>query len=128
MKRQSFSVLLFGIFATILFANPLKVNASPKNLNLTPEQKTQWEEIRAQSKAQIQNILTPEQQQQLQTLTSQGQRPRRAMKELNLSEEQKVQMREIMQSSREQMADILTEEQQEQFRQQMQIRGRRGQK
>ncbi|MDY7006220.1 MAG: Spy/CpxP family protein refolding chaperone [Cyanobacteriota bacterium] len=127
MKRQSFSLLLFGIVATILFANPLKVDAHPKNLNLTPEQKTQWEEIRAQSKAQIQNILTPEQQQQLQTLTSQGQRPRRAMKQLNLSEEQKTQMREIMQSSREQMANMLTEEQREQFRQQMQRRGRRSQ-
>ena len=121
MKRRSLG-LLFGIAATILFANPLKVDAHPKNLNLTPEQKTQWEEIRTQTKTQIQNILTPEQQQQFQTLTSQGQRRRGAMKELNLSNEQKTQMREIMESSREQMANILTEEQLEQFRQQRQMR------
>ena len=46
MKRCSLA-LLFGIIATILFANPLKAFAQPQNLNLTPEQKTQWEEIRA---------------------------------------------------------------------------------
>jgi len=75
-----------------------------------------------QTKAQIQNILPPEQQQQFQTLTSQGQRGRKVMRQLNLFEQQKTQMREIMQSSRQQMANILTEEQQEQLRQQRQTR------
>ena len=121
MKRCSLA-LLFGIIATILFANPLRVLAQPESLNLTPEQKTQWEEIRVETKAQIQNILTPEQQEQFETLTSQGQRGRKAIKQLNLSEEQKTQMREIMQSSRQQMANILTEEQLEQLRQQRQMR------
>ncbi|MDJ0516964.1 MAG: hypothetical protein QNJ74_12150 [Trichodesmium sp. MO_231.B1] len=121
MKRRSLAIL-FAIIATILFANPLTVLAQPKNLNLTPEQKTQWEEIRANTKAQIQNILTPQQQEQFQTLTSQGQRGRKVMKQLNLSEEQKTQMREIRQSSRQQIANILTEEQQEQLRQQRRMR------
>ncbi len=124
MKRCSLA-LLFGIIATILFANPLRVLAQPESLNLTPEQKTQWEEIRVETKAQIQNILTPEQQEQFQTLTSQGQRTltsqgqrrQEVIQQLNLSEEQKTQMREIMQSLRQQVANILPEEQLEQFRQ-----------
>ena len=121
MKHRSLA-LLFGIIASILFSNPLKVHAQPQKLNLTPEQKTQWEEIRAQTKAQIKNILTPEQQQQFQTLTEQGKRPRQAFKELNTSEDQKNQMREISKSAREQMINILTPEQQEQFRQQRQMK------
>lgn len=126
MKRRYFP-LLFGIAATILISNPLKVYAHPENLNLTPEQKSQWEQIREQTKTQIQSILTPEQQQQFQTLDSQGQRRRGMMKELNLSDEQKTQMRKIMESSREQMANILTEEQREQFRQQRQARNKQQQ-
>ena len=126
MKHRSLAIL-FGITAIILFANPLKVLARPENLNLTPEQKTQWEEIRAQTKAEIQNILTPEQHEQFQTLTSQGERGRKAMKQLNLSEEQKTQLREIMQSSRQEMANILTEEQLEKFRQQRQMRRQKNQ-
>ncbi|OZH55567.1 hypothetical protein AFK68_03775 [Hydrocoleum sp. CS-953] len=123
MKRCSLAIL-FGVTATIIFANPLKVLAQPENLNLTLEQKAEWEEIRAQTKAEIQNILTPEQQEELETLTSQGQKKREAIRQLNLSEQQKTQMREIMQSSRQQMANILTEEQLQQVRQQRQIRRR----
>ncbi|MGD1809556.1 hypothetical protein ACP6PL_29550 [Dapis sp. BLCC M126] len=123
MKLRSLAIL-FGITATILFANPLRVLAQPKNLNLTPEQKTEWEEIRTQTQAEIQNILTPQQQEEFETLTSQGEERREAMKQLNLSEEQKTQIREIKQSSRQQMADILTEEQLQQVRQQRRIRRR----
>ncbi|OZH55568.1 hypothetical protein AFK68_03765 [Hydrocoleum sp. CS-953] len=93
-----------------------RIVAQLDSLNLTPEEKTQWEEIRAQTKAQIQNILTPEQQEQFQILTSQSQGKLEAIKQLNLSEKQKTQMRAIIQSSRQQMANILTEEQLEQFR------------
>ncbi|MEB3342420.1 hypothetical protein [Okeania sp.] len=118
MKRSPLA-LLFGIAATLILANPLKVIAHPKNFNLTPEQETQWEEIRTETKAKIQNILTPEQQQQFQNLTSenQGKGIERAIWQLNLSEEQKTQVRQIMESSHEQIEGFLTEEQREQFRQ-----------
>ena len=108
MKRPSLALFL-GIIAIILFANPFRVLAQPENLHLTPQQKIQWEEIRAQTKAEIKNILTPEQQKEFPTLISQGQGKLEAIKQLNLSGEQKTQMREISQSSRQGIANILTE-------------------
>ena len=114
MKRR-FLAILFGIIATVLFANPLTALAQPENLNLTPEQKIQLEEVRVETKAEVKNILTAQQQEQFQTLTSQGQPKLEAIQQLNLSEDQKIQMRKIMQSLRQRMANILTREQKEQF-------------
>ncbi|MDJ0516963.1 MAG: hypothetical protein QNJ74_12145, partial [Trichodesmium sp. MO_231.B1] len=60
MKRR-FLAILFGINVLTeeqLGQFRLRVLAQLENLNLTPEQKTQWEEIKAQTKGQIQNILT----------------------------------------------------------------------
>ncbi len=66
----------------------------------TFSQINQFEEIKTQTKAQIQNILTPEQQEQFQALTSEAQQRLEAVKQLNLSREQNTQVREIVQSSR----------------------------
>ena len=114
MKRLSLALFL-GIIAIIIFANPFRVLAQPENLHLTPQQKTQWEEVRAQTKAEIKNILTPEQQEHFPTLISQGQGKLEAIKQLNLSKEQKTQMCQIIQSLRQHLANILSEEQLEQF-------------
>jgi|GEM_PF-451741 len=94
------------------------------NLNLTSEQQTQLEQVRENIDGEIASILTPQQQQQFQSVRAQRQQLHEAMKALNLSSEQKEQMRSIKQSSRQQMNDLLTEEQRQQLRQEM--RSRRG--
>ncbi len=94
------------------------------NLNLTPDQKTQLEQVRNNIDSQIAGILTPEQQQPFQSIKAQRQQLHEAMKALNLTSEQKEQMRSIKQSSREQMKSVLTDEQRQQLRQEM--RSRRG--
>ncbi|MFH7028305.1 MAG: Spy/CpxP family protein refolding chaperone [Heteroscytonema crispum UTEX LB 1556] len=137
MKLKLMSILA-GAIALSFAATPLMVNAQPnptaplpgeasqpfkkiEGLNLTQEQKDKMKEIRENTRAQIQGILTAEQQQQFQTAAQSGQRqrPRQVFASLNLTEQQKTQIRQIMQTSKQQMQAVLTPEQQqkvEQFR------------
>lgn len=81
-----------------------------QDLNLTETQRTQMNQIREQTKAQIEQILTPEQRANLQTSQQNGGKMR-GWKNLNLTETQKQQMRQIKESSMQQMQQILTPEQ-----------------
>lgn len=81
------------------------------NLNLTEAQREQMQQIREQTKAQIEQILTPEQRATLQASQQNGGKKRGAFKDLNLSDAQKQQMRQIKQSSMQRMQAILTPEQ-----------------
>ncbi|MBE9129141.1 MULTISPECIES: Spy/CpxP family protein refolding chaperone [unclassified Coleofasciculus] len=117
--------LLASIAAIALTTAPMAVRAQPpfmEELNLTAEQKAQLEQIRESTDSQIEQILSPEQQQQFQTIRTERQRVRGAREALNLSDEQRDQMREIHQSAREQMQNVLTEEQRQQMREAMQSR------
>jgi len=87
-------------------------------LNLTQQQQDQMAQIKSSTKAQINQVLTTDQQNQLQASIQAGQKRWEAFKSLNLSDNQKNQIRQIMQSSRQQMDAVLTPEQ----RQQMQAR------
>jgi Spy/CpxP family protein refolding chaperone len=102
-------------------------------LNLTDAQKDQMRQIKEETRAKMQAVLTSDQQAKLQTLmqerkaqNGQGSNPqarRNIMAELNLTDEQKAQMREIMQEQKARMDEVLTAEQKqeiEQMRQQWQ--------
>jgi periplasmic protein CpxP/Spy len=79
-------------------------------LNLTPEQKTKMKAIWTSTRAQLNEVLTPEQRQKL--ADSKGQDRRGKWKSLNLTADQKAKMKTIRQASKAQMNAILTPEQQ----------------
>ncbi len=81
-------------------------------LNLTPEQEDQLIELALDTRAQLEAILTPEQQQQFQASLESGSGMRDAVLDLNLSLSQKRQIRPVMMSTRETWESILTPEQQ----------------
>ncbi|MEE3717361.1 Spy/CpxP family protein refolding chaperone [Tumidithrix elongata RA019] len=91
----------------------------PPDLGLTEQQKTQLDQIRKSTRAQIEGIVTPDQKQQVKTAIDNGEDFREAMDSV-LSSEQKTQIRAIMQASRKQMQAVLTPEQQQKMRQHMQ--------
>jgi periplasmic protein CpxP/Spy len=86
-------------------------------LNLTAEQKTKLEQLRANTRTQMDTVFTPEQRQQAKLRQDQ----RRAMgdkwQSLNLTADQKAKLKEIRQSSKAQFEAILTPEQQQQAKQ-----------
>ncbi|HEY9668134.1 MAG TPA: hypothetical protein V6C91_15085 [Coleofasciculaceae cyanobacterium] len=113
-------------------AQPLLAQAQQRQgkkarLNLTDAQKLQMREIKEQTRAQMQAILTPEQQQRLEALkqerqgqNAQGQNRqgrRNLMAELNLTEEQKAQIQELMQQQKARMDAVLTAEQRQEMQQ-----------
>lgn len=139
MKLKNFS-LIAAAFALSLTAVPFAVNAQINSqtptqvkgdrngrferLGLSEEQKTQIQQIRQNTRTQIEGILTLEQRQQLeaakqqrQNQPEQGQRPKRGFASLNLTEEQKTRMREIKESEKNQIKGILTTEQRQQLEQ-----------
>lgn len=86
-----------------------------QKLNLTGEQKSQITEIIQEGREEIQEILTPAQQQKLKRTIARGQRKPKAMRSLNLSGEQKEQIQEMMQSQRSKIESILTDEQKQEL-------------
>ena len=87
-----------------------------KELNLTDTQKQQLKTIRANTRQQMQSILTDEQRAKLESAGQSGDR-KEVMKSLNLTDAQKQQMRDIRKKSREQTLAILTPEQRSKFEQ-----------
>jgi Spy/CpxP family protein refolding chaperone len=135
MKRKLLP-LLAGIAAIAITAAPAFAQSTEPShdfpmlseLDLTEEQKSQLEAIWESSRSEIESLLTPEQQEQFQTVRQQRQELREAREELNLSSEQKDQIRSIMQSAREEARNVLTDEQRQELRQEMRSRqGQRGQ-
>lgn len=95
-------------------------------IQLTPEQVTQLEQLRGQTRTQVMNILTPEQQIQLQATMAQAKELRSAVSAMNLSQQQRSQLQGIFQSVRSQLNAILTPEQQRQLMQNIPARRQRG--
>jgi protein CpxP len=96
-----------------------------KDLNLTQDQKNRMKQIRTDTRAKIEAVLTDEQKKKLQDAKANrgqrqhGQRPQGQRREggpfasLNLSEDQKAQIKQIMESSKQEMQSVLTPEQQQ---------------
>jgi periplasmic protein CpxP/Spy len=82
-------------------------------LNLTPEQKAKVEEIKKNTRSQIQAILTPEQKQKFKAEIAADVDPSTAMRGMysGLTTEQKDQIKSIRKASREQFKAVLTPEQ-----------------
>ena len=118
----SLAVIPFPVKAETNSLSPQIVAQVPQRavrerLGLTEAQKAQLAEIRQNTRAEIQNILTPQQQEQFQTITSNIDRSMEAFRALNLSDEQKSQVGNILQSKKSQLEEIITPEQRQQLRQ-----------
>jgi Spy/CpxP family protein refolding chaperone len=114
-------------------ARPMK-GRMMQDLNLTADQRARIQQIREETRAAMEQILTPTQRQQLQDAKAQAQanpgqwKQRRGMKQaLNLTEEQKTRMRELKQSAQEQISAVLTAEQRQQLQEKKQMRQQRRQ-
>ncbi|MBE9115962.1 Spy/CpxP family protein refolding chaperone [Lusitaniella coriacea LEGE 07157] len=108
---------------------PPRMERLQSELNLTDAQRNQFEQLHEQTREQIKNILTSEQQQTVRNAIAQGQNPRQAMRSINLTEQQREQMRSIRQQTREQMQNLLTPEQRQRMQELKESRqGRRGQR
>ncbi|AOW98254.1 hypothetical protein BJP34_01280 [Moorena producens PAL-8-15-08-1] len=123
MNIKRFS-LLAGIAAITLTSFPMAVNAQElppflSNLNITDQQKEQFEDIINNTDSKIEDILTPDQQRRFQTIKVLRRQLKDAREGLNLSEEQLKQMQDINRSARFEMRGILTEEQRQQIRQEI---------
>ncbi|HEY9639855.1 MAG TPA: Spy/CpxP family protein refolding chaperone, partial [Coleofasciculaceae cyanobacterium] len=91
-----------------------------QRLNLTEDQQAQLKQIRENTRNQVENVLTAEQQQQLQAAIAQGQERPEAFRALNLTEAQRIQRHDILKAARQQAKAVLTAEQQQQIRDFMQ--------
>ena len=81
-------------------------------LNLTTEQKTKMEQLRAAERSQIDAILTPAQQQQAKARQERRQAMGNSRTSLNLTTEQQAKITAIRESSEQQLNTILTPAQQ----------------
>jgi periplasmic protein CpxP/Spy len=135
--------MLAGAIALSVVATPFIVNAQsgmsdqaqPTNsrrygkwdkLNLSEQQKAQLQQIKNDTRTQIEAVLTPQQLEQLKTArqnnqanqAGQGHRGKHsAMAALNLTDAQKAKIKEIKDSQKARMQAILTPEQQQQLQQ-----------
>ncbi|MDX2211919.1 MAG: Spy/CpxP family protein refolding chaperone [Oculatellaceae cyanobacterium bins.114] len=85
-----------------------------EELNLTPEQQTQLNQIRQNTRSELEALLTEDQRAQFRSTLESGNGFREAIAAMNLSSEQQTQLRAIFQSAREQAATVLTDEQRQQ--------------
>ncbi|MEA5616304.1 P pilus assembly/Cpx signaling pathway, periplasmic inhibitor/zinc-resistance associated protein [Cronbergia sp. UHCC 0137] len=145
MKFKTLS-LIAGAIALTLTATPFTVQAQTNfsapiqiaqgkggwnKLGLTDAQKAQMQEIRRNTKAQIEQVLTSEQKAKLKAMMQErkaqrqnggeGQRQGRKRGDvfaaLNLTETQKSQMRQIRESAKQQRDAVLTPAQKQQMEQ-----------
>jgi periplasmic protein CpxP/Spy len=138
----SLTAMPFAVKAETISSSPIQIAQTPtqaprkgegkfNRLGLTDAQKAQMAEIRRETKAQMEAILTPQQREQLQTARQNRQGKRQVWRNLNLTDAQRNQMRQIMQTQKSKMEAILTSEQRqrlEEFRQNRQnMRSRRQQ-
>ncbi|MBT9311581.1 Spy/CpxP family protein refolding chaperone [Leptothoe kymatousa] len=82
-------------------------------LNLTAQQQTELDAIKANAQAQVNAVLTADQQAELGD--AEGRDLKRAMRQLDLSEEQRTQLQSIREDSRAAVNEVLTDEQEAQL-------------
>lgn len=94
-------------------------------LNLTENQKAQMQEIKKDARAEMREVLTPDQLQKLEAAKASGQKKRGVWRSLNLSDTQKAELKKIRQSKKARFEEILTEEQKAQLEEMKQNRRNR---
>jgi periplasmic protein CpxP/Spy len=87
------------------------------NLNLTADQKTKIEQLKATTRSQIEAVLTPTQRQQYSQLQAQRKANRQGRQRMNLTADQKSQVKAIRAANKAQFRAILTPTQQAQLAQ-----------
>lgn len=133
--KLKLSSLIIGMAAVTVLTTPMVANAQLnrpqsqeqleetfRELNLTESQKAQLQNIKQETRSQMAEILSQEQQETLQNAIASGQSRREAMMSLNLSRNQMFKVRSFMQSEREKIKNVLTEEQRERLREEMESR------
>jgi Spy/CpxP family protein refolding chaperone len=88
-----------------------------EKLNLTADQKTKLEQLRATARTQMDAVFTPAQRQQAKLRQEQHREMGDKWKSLNLTADQKTKLQEIRRSTKAQFEAILTPEQQQQAKQ-----------
>ena len=97
-------------------SSPLTQNIPAlQGVNLSQTQKDQFDQLRQQTRSQINAIVTSEQQQQFFNALQNGQGLRGAIAAANLSDQQRTQVRQVLQASRSQAAEILPPQQRQQI-------------
>lgn len=86
------------------------------NLNLSAEQKTKIEQLKTNTRTQIEAVLTPEQRQKFTAMKNDRSNMRDGWESLNLTADQKSKIQAIRQNNRQQLQAILTPAQQSQIK------------
>lgn len=122
MKPQSILWLTGGLAASVFTFSPLAMAntnsasgsfALPAEVQLEPEQETQLTELKEQTKTRLEDVLSSEQQAQLEASLDRGESFRDSVQALDLSFRQRRKVRNIFQDVRSQVSTILTPEQKE---------------
>ncbi|NJL38988.1 MAG: hypothetical protein HC899_21260 [Leptolyngbyaceae cyanobacterium SM1_4_3] len=87
-----------------------------EGIELTEQQQTQLDDLRQQTRTQVEGILTEQQREQFISTLTEEQNLRSAIAALDLTDQQKEQLRPVFQSVRTQIGEILTPEQRQQLR------------
>jgi protein CpxP len=101
------------------FAQSVTLVAQAKpalDLNLTAPQKAQLKEIQNATRAEIQKLLTPEQQSQLEAARGKGLSFHKAVASLKLTPEQKASVSALKKQGRAKEDAVLTDEQRQKMR------------
>ncbi len=125
MKLKKLS-LLAGAIAVAFSITPLAANAQANSnapqrvsqaknqgpdLKLSQQQIGKITEIRSNTRTQIQNVLTPQQRQKIQTDLQAGKNPRQVFASIRFTQKQQQQLRDIMMGSQRLMEGVLTPKQ-----------------
>lgn len=96
-------------------------------LDLSEAQQSQIDAIRANTRSEVEAVLTAEQRSTLAATLGEDGNFRHALREVDLSEDQRTEIRSIMEGTRDEIGEVLTDDQKEQLQQAMQNRrgGRR---
>ncbi len=118
--------LLAGAIAVAFSVTPLAANAqvnsnapqrvsqarpTPPDLKLSQQQISKINQIRSNTRTQIQNVLTDKQRLQIKTDLEKGKKPQEVFGSINFNQQQQNQLRRIIVTSQKEMEDVLNDKQ-----------------
>ena len=106
MKSKLLPILAASAALSLSFPFAAFACNQGKQANLTQAQKTEIEQVKSNTRSEVEAVLTAEQQTEFQNALNDGQKMKTAVRNLNLSSEQQSQLNEIMQSAKQQKRAI----------------------
>jgi Spy/CpxP family protein refolding chaperone len=103
-------------------ATVMQLPEALEQLNLTEAQEDQLVQIRQETRAQLESLLSEEQRNQFKSTMEAGGSLREAIAAMNLSETQQTELRSIFSSARQEAAAVLTDDQRQQVREFIRVR------